>query len=238
MLPPEGRVIMISGANRGIGLAVAQALHDRGYALALGARDPAALERATAGFEAGRVLRHAYEATGRASPAAWVDATLERFGRIDGLVNAAGILRPAHVEHDPEETFDELWQVNVMGPLRLTRLALPHLKACGQGRIVNLASLSGKRVAGAGNAGYPMSKFAVVALSQALRHAGWEAGVRVTAVCPGYVATDMVAAVADPPAEAMIQPADLAELVATVIALPNNAAIAELPVNCRLEHTV
>ncbi|MDH3597951.1 MAG: short-chain dehydrogenase, partial [Rhodospirillales bacterium] len=63
-------------------------------------------------------------------------------------------------------------------------------------------------------------------------------GVRVTALCPGYVATDMVAKVDDPPAEAMIQPADLAELVATVLALPNTASIAELPVNCRLEDTV
>ncbi len=237
MLPAEGRVIMVSGANRGIGHAVARVLHGKGYSLSLGARDPAKLAAITVAFAPARVLTQAYEASDKASAAAWVAATAARFGRIDGLVNAAGILRPVSVEDDDDEAFDELWRINVMGPLRLTRAALPHLKAAGAGRIVNLASLSGKRVPGPG-AGYAMSKFAVVALSHATRQTAWDAGVRVTALCPGYVATDMVAAVADPPAEAMIQPTDLAELVATVLALPNTAAVAELPVNCRLEDTV
>lgn len=234
MLPVAERVIMVSGANRGIGLAVADCLRDKGYRLSLGGRDQAALEAATAGFPAEQVLRHHYEARDRAAAAAWVEATLARFGAIDGLVNAAGILLPAGLEEDAEESYEALWAVNVMGPLRLTRLVLPHLRATGHGRVVNLASLSGKRVAG-GNAGYAMSKFAVVALSHATRRAGWADGVRVTALCPGYVATDMVAEVTDPPAEAMIQPADLAELVATVLALPNTASLAELLVNCRLE---
>ena len=237
MLPVADRVIMVSGANRGIGLAVAQSLRDKGYRLSLGGRDLAALELATADFPAERVMRYRYEARDRAAAAQWVRATAEGFGAIDGLVNSAGILLPAGIEEDVEEHYEALWSVNVMGPLHLTRLALPHLRATGRGRIVNLASLSGKRVAG-GNAGYAMSKFAVVALSHATRRAGWADGVRVTALCPGYVATDMVAEVSNPPAEAMIQPADLAELVATVLALPNTASLAELLVNCRLEDTV
>jgi NAD(P)-dependent dehydrogenase (short-subunit alcohol dehydrogenase family) len=237
MLPVADRVIMISGANRGIGGAIARTLHDRGYRLSLGVRDPAALETMGSAFDPARVLLQPYEARDRDAAEAWVAATVGRFGQIDGLVNAAGILLPVGLEEDAEASYDALWAVNVMGPLRLIRLALPHLRASGRGRIVNLASLSGKRVPGA-KAGYAMSKFAVVALSHATRHAGWEDGVRVTALCPGYVATDMVAAVDDPPAEAMIQPADLSELVATVLALPNTASIAELPVNCRLEDTV
>jgi NAD(P)-dependent dehydrogenase (short-subunit alcohol dehydrogenase family) len=237
VLAVDDRVIMVSGANRGIGQAVARALYDRGYRLSLGVRDPAALAAASAAFDPERILRQPYEARDRAAAEAWVTATAGRFGQIDGLVNAAGILMPVGLEEDAEERYEALWAVNVMGPLRLTRLALPYLRASGRGRIVNLASLSGKRVAG-GNAGYAMSKFAVVALSHATRRAGWEDGVRVTALCPGYVATDMVAEVGDPPAEAMIQPADLAELVATVLALPNTASIPELPVNCRLEDTV
>ncbi len=237
MLTPKDRVIMVSGANRGIGLAIARVLYEKGYSLSLGARRLQALEEATADFDPARVARHHYEARDRATAAAWVEATAARFGRIDGLVNAAGILLSAGVEDDAEERYDELWAVNVMGPLALTRVALPYLRAAGSGRIVNLASLSGKRVAG-DNAAYPLSKFAVVALSHATRRAGWEDGVRVTALCPGYVATDMVSDVSDPPAEAMIQPADLAELAATVIALPNTASVAEILVSCRFEDSL
>ena len=120
-----------------------------------------------------------------------------------------------------------------MAPLRLSRAALPHLKRSGSGRIVNVVSLSGKRVRG-DNAGYSMSKFAALALTHGTRRAGWQDGVRVTALCPAWGATDMASHAEVPPQE-MIQPGDLCELVATVLALPNNASIAELLVNCRFE---
>jgi len=234
VLDPRDRVIMVSGANRGIGGAIARCLHDKGYLLSLGIRGTTAMQAAKDEFDPNRVTIHRHEACDRALNEAWVAATVDRFGRLDGLVNAAGVLLPVSIEEDDEARYNELWAVNVMGPLRMTRLALPHLKAAGNGRIVNVASLSGKRVAG-DNAGYPMSKFAVVALSHATRRVGWDAGVRVTALCPGYVATDMVAEVHNPAPEDMIQPEDLAELVATVIGMPNNAAVAELLVNWRYE---
>jgi NAD(P)-dependent dehydrogenase (short-subunit alcohol dehydrogenase family) len=179
------------------------------------------------------VLTAAYDALDAASADSWVEATLERFGQIDGLVNNAGALRHASVEHGSDEDFEHLWQVNAMGPLRLTRLALPHLKRCGTGRIINVVSLAGKRVRG-DNAGYSMSKFAALALTHATRRAGWQDGVRVTAVCPAWVATDMASG-ANVATSEMIQPEDLAEMVATVLALPNNASVAELLVNCRFE---
>jgi NAD(P)-dependent dehydrogenase (short-subunit alcohol dehydrogenase family) len=228
MLEVDNRVVMVSGANRGIGRAIAVGLLAKGYRLSLGARRPEVL----ADIAAERVLTTAYDALRPGSADAWIDATLARFGQIDGLVNNAGVLRHATIE-DPDEDFEHLWQVNAMGPLRLTRLALPHLKRSGNGRIVNIVSLSGKRVRG-DSAAYPMSKFAAMALSHATRQAGWQDGVRVTAVCPAWVATDMASGASEPPAE-MIQPEDLCELVATVLALPNNASVAELLVNCRFE---
>ena len=236
MLPVADRVIMVSGANRGIGLAVARTLRDKGYRLSLGGRDTAALEAATADFTNEQVLRHRYEARERAA-AAWVEATARRFGAIDGLVNAAGILLPVGIEQDDEERYEALWAVNVMGPLRLTRLALPHLRATGHGRVVNLASLSGKRVAGE-NAGYAMSKFAVVALSHATRRAGWADGVRATAVCPGMVDTDMIAGRSIPAGEFKIEPEAIASSVAYLLSLPNNASVAELLVNSRFEAAI
>ena len=229
MLAAEGRVIMISGANRGIGRAIAHCLRGKGYALSLGARDPGSIELAG---EA--VLSHRHDATDAASNEAWVAATVARFGRIDGLVNNAGVALSASIEDADESAYDRMWEINVKGPLRMTRLALPHLKASGAGRIVNVASLSGKRVAGS-SAGYAMSKFAVMALSHATRKAGWDDGVRVTALCPSYVATDMTSKVTSFPRGDMIDAADLAELAATVLALPNNAAVSELLVNCRFE---
>jgi NAD(P)-dependent dehydrogenase (short-subunit alcohol dehydrogenase family) len=114
------------------------------------------------------------------------------------------------------------------------RAALPHLKRSGTGRVVTIASLSGKRVAN-DNVGYAMSKFAVVALTHGVRRLGWEHGIRACAICPSFVDTDMTAAVTALPRSAMIQPGDLAELVATALALPNNAVVAEYLVNCRFE---
>ncbi len=233
MLSSQGRVVLVSGANRGIGSAVARCLHNKGYALSLGVRDVEALQGRLGDLVDHRVLVQRYDAEDPRSSEAWIAATLARYGRIDALVNNAGIIGPARIE-DGEEAFDRLWAVNVKGPLRMIRLCLPHLKASGSGRIVNVASLSGKRVIN-DNAGYAMSKFAVMALTDAARRVAWDEGVRSTAICPGLVATDMTAAVSSVSSADMTQPEDVAELVALAIALPNTAAVAELLVNCRLE---
>ncbi|MFP6729060.1 MAG: SDR family NAD(P)-dependent oxidoreductase, partial [Alphaproteobacteria bacterium] len=188
---------MISGANRGIGHAIARCLLDKGYSRSLGARD-----RASIGLDA---MTHHYDATDAASNEAWVEATIARFGRIDGLVNNAGAALKASLEDVDESAYDRMWEINVKGARRMTRLALPHLRVAGTGRIINVASLSGKRVANDG-AGYAMSKFAVMALGHATRLIGWDDGVRVTALCPGFVATDMTRKWTDFPREEMIDP--------------------------------
>jgi len=224
---------MISGANRGIGLAIARELQQAGLALSLGIRRPAAFTDTLA--READVLLHAYEAQERDAAKAWVDATIARFGRLDVLVNNAGISRFVGLEEGSEDDLDALIAINVKAPFRVIRAALPHLKAAGAGRVINVASLSGKRVMGL-NAGYQMSKHAVVALTHAVRRVGWEHGIRATALCPGFVETDLTARVTDLPHEQMTDPVDLARLVATVVALPNTAAVAELLVNCRYEH--
>ena len=224
---------MISGASRGIGLAIARELKQSGLALSLGIRRPGNFSDPLA--DDGDALLHPYDAHDRAAAASWVDATVARFGRIDVLVNNAGISRLVGLEEGSEDDLDELLAVNVKAPFRVIRAALPHLKASGSGRVINVASLSGKRVMGL-NVGYQMSKHAVVALTHAVRRIGWEHGIRATALCPGFVNTELVAHVTDVPHDQMTDPADLARLVATVIALPNTAAVAELLVNCRYEH--
>ena len=228
MLDPKGRVAMVSGASRGIGRAIAERLRARGFRVSAGVRNPASVAAAD------DVLVQRYDAERAEDARAWVDATMQRFGRIDALVNAAGISSPrTRLTEDDEKSLDAMWRVNVKGPLRLIRAALPHLKAAGEGRVINVSSLSGKRVANE-NFGYAMSKFALTALTQAVRREGWDAGIRATALCPGFVATDM-SAYSGVPREQMTQPEDMAVLAETLILLPNTATIGELLVNWRLE---
>lgn len=229
MLDPAGRVAMVSGASRGIGRAIAERLRARGFRISAGVRDPKSVAPAE------DVLVQRYDATRAEDAPAWVEATMARFGRIDALVNAAGISSPRVRLDEPDETsLDGMLLVNVKGPLRLIRAALPHLKAGGEGRVINVASLSGKRVANE-NFGYAISKFALIALTHALRREGWDAGIRATALCPGFVATDMTAYVNHVPRDKMTDPNDLAVLAETLILLPNTATIGELLVNWRLE---
>jgi len=234
MLMPEGRVVMISGANRGIGLATARILAAKGYTLSLGARDTDALEEATAGLPAGRILRCRWQAEDAAASKAWVARTAERFGRIDAVAANAGLSLDARLEDDDESAYDAMWEVNFKGPLRLVRAAMPHLRASGSGRVVVLASLAGKRLL-SDSLGYSASKFAAVALAHAVRRAGWDHGVRATAVCPGMVDTDMVAHRNTPSNEFKIRPEAIAETIAYALSLPNDASVAEILVNSRME---
>jgi len=237
MLAPEGRVIMVSGANRGIGRAIAEALYRAGYTLSLGARDPTSLDPVAGSWVADRVLVARYDAEDQATHLRWVEATAARFGRIDGLINNAGTVVRVRIEDERDAELDRMWAVNVKAPLSMIRTALPHLRRAGTGRIVNVVSIAGKAVYN-NNAGYAVTKFAAVALSHATRRAGWEDGVRCTALCPGFVATDMTADVETFPHEQMIAPGDIAEVVLTVLGLSNNASIAELVINCRDDVTM
>ena len=237
MLSPDGRVVMISGANRGIGLATARALGGRGYLLSLGAREPARLEAATESLPAERVVAARWEATDPASSKSWVEQTLERFGRIDAVVASAGLSVSARLEDEDESAYDRMWEVNFKGPLRLVRAALPRLRASGSGRVVVLASLSGKRLL-SDSLGYPASKFAAVSLVHAVRRAAYSDGVRATAVCPGLVDTDMVADKPTPEGEFKIEPDTIAESIAYLLSLPNSASVAELLINSRFEPSI
>jgi NADP-dependent 3-hydroxy acid dehydrogenase YdfG len=237
MLAPVGRVIMVSGANRGIGRGIAEALYEGGYTVSLGARDPAALAEVASDWAPERVLLDRYNAEDQASHRQWVAATADRFGRVDGLVNNAGMVARVTVEDEKDEELDRMWAVNVKAPLSMIRTALPHLRRSGAGRVVNVSSLAGKAVYN-NNAGYAMTKFAAVALSHATRRAGWEDGVRCTALCPGFVATDMTADVETFPHDQMMEPSDIAGVVLTLLALSNKASIAELVINCRDDVTM
>jgi NAD(P)-dependent dehydrogenase (short-subunit alcohol dehydrogenase family) len=227
MLDVDNRIVMVSGASRGIGRAVVDRLLASGFRVSAGLRDPSRLPQTD------RLMTHRYDAEDANSPIAWVNATVARWGGVDAIVNAAGINPRVLVSGEGEDELEEMWRINVKGPLRMIRAALPHLAVCGHGRVVNLGSLSGRRVGS--DVGYAMTKFAVVALTHGLWREGRAAGIRATVVCPGYVATDMTLNDDEIPRHEMSQPDDIAHLVETALMLPNNALVSELLVHCQFE---
>jgi NAD(P)-dependent dehydrogenase (short-subunit alcohol dehydrogenase family) len=236
----QHRTLLISGASRGIGRAIAERALAEGHRLSLGVRDPAGLpagpllEAARKSPE--RVLLHPYDAGDPSQASTWVAATLAHFGAIDGLIHCAGVFSRVGLlfEAGQEQEIEALWRVNLMGPWWLSRAAWPALVASGDGRVITLVSMSGQRVKGP-LAAYPCSKFALMALCQSMRNEGWDAGIRVTAICPGWVNTAMASQVTALPAGAMTQPEDLAALAAQLLRLPASAVPFELKINCVLE---
>jgi NAD(P)-dependent dehydrogenase (short-subunit alcohol dehydrogenase family) len=231
------KVIMISGSNRGIGKAIAEKLLDEGYKLSLGVRNFKKIPESFKGQDQQRLHLQTYDARDRDSAESWVKSTIGVFGRIDGLINNAGILHPVGLEDDQEELLDEMWEVNAKAPLRLTRLAFPHLRQSGSGRVIDIISMSGKRVRG-NVVGYSMSKHAALAVSRTAREQGWDDGIRVTAICPGYVQSDMTLQNAPSyPQEKMSRPKDIALVVSTLLQMDNESTIPEVMMNCRYEAT-
>jgi len=230
------RVARISGASRGVGAAITERLLADGWAVSLGLRDVAVAKR----FESqDRVFAAHFDANDPPTAAAWVDATIAHYGRIDALINNAAILRPLTLEQGDESDLDELWAVNVKAPLRLIRAALPHLRKSGQGRVINMASTDAKRVRPGAPLGYVMTKHALHAMTQAVRLEAHADGVRATAICPGAIDTEMIANLpgATPKAD-RLQPETVASMVAFILSLPNQANVAEFIANTRLESTL
>jgi len=185
----RGRVALITGASRGIGLATARALHREGARIVMTGRD--AERGSTAASALTGAVFLAADVRDAAAGARAVAVTAEEFGRLDVLVNNAGIIyrdRPADVLTEAE--WDETFDVNVKGAFLMSRAALARLRQT-RGCIVNVASYVGL-VGFAGAAAYAASKAALVNLTRtmALDHA--HEGVRVNAVCPGSVETDMI----------------------------------------------
>jgi NAD(P)-dependent dehydrogenase (short-subunit alcohol dehydrogenase family) len=231
------RVALVSGAGRGLGAAIAARLLDGGWAVSAGLRDPARVAQFAG--HGGRVAGFRFDAADPATATAWVDATAARFGRIDALVNNAGILRMVDFERGTEGDLDDLWAVNVKAPFRLIRAVLPHLRATGAGRVINIASTDAKRYRQGTSVGYAMTKHALLAMTQAVRAAAWDDGVRATAICPGAIDTDLLAGLPGvTPKPDRLTPETVAAIVAFVLDLPNQASVPELIANTRPESLI
>lgn len=190
---PE-KVALITGGNSGIGLATAKLFADEGAKVMIAARDSdravAALRSIGADHDQGRYVVCDVQLEDDCRGA--VDATFEAFGRLDVLVNNAGIIyRGRDVVHTTLEEWDKMFAVNVRGAFLMSKFALPEMIRAGSGCIVNVASYFGL-VGGKGVAAYCASKGALVQLTRAMALDHADEGVRVNCVCPGSVQTPMI----------------------------------------------
>lgn len=230
----SGKVALISGGRRGIGACIGQRLLEEGWSLSLGLRGGETPCWASE-VDSDRIHCAPYDALEGAGEVAWVQGAMQKFGRIDAVIASAGISAGKSALDASDDEIRQMMEVNVLSPRRLVKAAWDPLSACGQGRVIILASLSGKRVKSAVSGSYAMSKFAAVALTHSIRHEGYEKGIRATALCPGFVATDMAMSLSSMPPEKMTQPEDIARITSMLLNLPNEAVVAEFTVNCTLE---
>ena len=185
-----GKVVVITGGSRGLGLVLARALIERGARVAICARDADELARAHRDLEerGGEVFSAPCNVTDRNDVMRFIASVEDDFGPIEVLVNNAGIIQVGPLELMTGDDFEHAISVNVYGPLHTTLAVLPAMRRRKAGRIVNIASIGGA-VAMPHLAPYSTSKFALVGLSEAMRAELIKDGIYVTTVCPGLIRT-------------------------------------------------
>jgi NAD(P)-dependent dehydrogenase (short-subunit alcohol dehydrogenase family) len=216
------RAALVTGGSSGIGLAIARMLRDEGYALTLASRRAEKVEAAAAELGAAAVAADVSDAH---ECALLVANHRDRYGRLDMLVNSAGIGIAGTVADLPGKHFDLQVGVNLRGLFNVTQAAIPLLRE-SRGWIVNLASIAGT-LPTPGLATYGATKAAVISLTRSLNEELDADGVRAVALCPGFVDTPMAEWSGIPPAE-MIRPADCAEVVRMLLRLSPHARVPQV----------
>jgi NADP-dependent 3-hydroxy acid dehydrogenase YdfG len=239
----DGTVALVTGASSGFGEAIARALAARGAKLALLARRGERLDQIASDIErmAGTALAIETDITERARAVAAVQTTIDRFARIDTVVNNAGVMFVDPVEQALLEEWDRMVAVNVNGLLNVARAALPHLlEAAEQGPrrvadMVNISSVAGIKT-GAGVSVYSLTKYGVGAFSESLRQEVGKRHVRVSVIEPGSAKTELRSHLR-PEVQARgrgrteverLEPEDVAEAVAFVVTRPRRVAVNEV----------
>jgi NAD(P)-dependent dehydrogenase (short-subunit alcohol dehydrogenase family) len=228
------RAALVTGGSGGIGHAIARALGQDGYALTLSSRRPDKLEASAQalrdeGLEVEAVPANMADEEEIRKLAA---SHRERFGRLDVLINNAGLGIGSAVADMPTKKLDLQLDVNLRAVYLMARECIPMLKEAGaehgKALIANTASMAGKRGQGWLSA-YSATKFGVVGLTQGLHKELSNDGIQVTALCPGFVATDMTDWIEDQiPKDQMIQPEDIAEAIRFVLRTSRNCVVPEI----------
>ena len=234
----QGKVVVITGASSGLGEATARLLSAEGASVALGARRVDRLQALAKELigKGGKALAVATDVTDCDAVKSLVDTAVQSFGRIDVVINNAGLMPQALLERFKIDEWNRMIDVNLKGVLYGIAAALPHLKQQESGHFINVSSVAGHRV-GPGFAVYAATKHAVRALSEGLRQEVKPYNIRTTVISPGAVATELPDSVTDPDAGARIRkfyaevaiPADsFARAVVFAISQPEEVDVNEI----------
>ena len=233
------KVVVITGASSGLGEATARLLAKRGAMLVVCARRLERLEKLAAEIAAagGEAIAHATDVARRADVEKLIQAAHDKFGRVDVLVNNAGIMPMAAMSKLKVDEWDRMIDVNIKGVLYGIAAVLPGMRTNKGGHIINLSSVAGLRVSAGVGTVYSATKFAVKAISEGLRAEVGREGIRVTTLYPGAVASELMDGSSDPEAAAGIKafyqaneiPADsVARAVVYAIEQPAEMSINEI----------
>jgi NADP-dependent 3-hydroxy acid dehydrogenase YdfG len=232
---PQRKIILITGASSGIGEAVAQELSRAGHVVVVGARRTDRLHDLVSRIEAsGGVARaHPLDVTSRDDFARVVSATLEEFGRVDVIVNNAGVMPLSPLRALKVSEWDQMVDVNIKGVLNGIAAVLPHMEARGTGHVINIASIGAHRVSPTA-AVYCATKYAVWAISDGLRQETDR--LRVTVISPGVVTSELAETISDGTArDAMkefrkiaIEPDAISRAVLYAIEQPSDVDVSEI----------
>ncbi|MEM1384391.1 MAG: SDR family NAD(P)-dependent oxidoreductase [Pseudomonadota bacterium] len=202
----EGRTAIVTGAAsaRGLGQAISRLFADHGARVAILDRDGTGAETQASALGDGHIGL-ACDVTDRASVESAVAATLTAFGRIDSLVNNAGITSPQRLMEVDDATYDAVMDVSMRGTLHMTQAVVPAMRAAGQGSIVNMSSVSAQRGGGVfGGSHYSAAKAALLGYTKACARELAADGIRVNALCPGFIDTDITAGKLTPEMRAQV----------------------------------
>lgn len=226
----KAQAAIVTGGGSGIGLAIAKSLVAEGMCVAVAGRNQRKLQQATIELSAigGKVIAVPTDVSIADQVKTLVNRTVDSFGRIDLLVNNAGIGKLKSIAESDEAEWDEVQAINLKGAFLCIKAVLPIMKRQRSGYVINISSLAGK-IGFGGAAAYSASKFGMVGLTQSLLEEAIEYNIRATVICPGYVATPMVAKVSVPKKE-MIPPEDIGKLVVGLLHLSPVTVIKEIVV--------
>ena len=234
----KGKVVVITGASSGMGEAAAKHLSALGATVVLGARRGDRIEKLAKEIKdnGGKALAFAVDVTQRDQVKKLVDATVEQFGRVDVLLNNAGIMPLSLVESLHVDEWDKMIDVNLKGVLNGIAAVLPYMKEQKSGQIINTSSVAGHKVF-SGSAVYSATKFAVRALTEGLRMEVKPYNIRTTIICPGAVKTELLEHITDADVRQAnedyvgavgISPDSFARVVAFAISQPEDVDINEI----------